>query len=45
MSFIQANDIDGLLSGINKKSFDYFLWEKFTTKPYVDSALVEKVNR
>ncbi|KAJ3020378.1 UNVERIFIED_CONTAM: hypothetical protein HDU68_010214 [Siphonaria sp. JEL0065] len=37
-SFVQQNDIVGLRSGITTGTTDAFLWERFTTKKYVDSG-------
>ncbi|KAJ3074525.1 hypothetical protein HDU98_011027 [Podochytrium sp. JEL0797] len=36
--FIQQNDISGLRAGIATGTTDAFLWERFTTKKYVDSG-------
>lgn len=38
LEFVVANNIDGLKNGVNNGSFDYFLWETFTTKPLVDNG-------
>ncbi|KAI9352689.1 hypothetical protein BDR26DRAFT_849695 [Obelidium mucronatum] len=37
-SFVQQNDIVGLRNGISEGTSDAFLWERFTTKKYVDSG-------
>ncbi|KAI8615351.1 hypothetical protein BC830DRAFT_1054984, partial [Chytriomyces sp. MP71] len=36
--FVQLNDIIGLRQGIASGEADAFLWERFTTKKYVDSG-------
>jgi len=35
--------LQDLLGGIKDKSTDAFLWETFTTKPYIDQNLVKKI--
>ncbi|ORY48238.1 hypothetical protein BCR33DRAFT_714637 [Rhizoclosmatium globosum] len=37
-TFVQQNDIVGLRQGITSSTTDAFLWERFTTKKYVDSG-------
>lgn len=44
LSFHVANNIHGLLEGIQRDSFDFFLWETFTTKPYFDRGDLHKVS-
>ncbi|TPX76431.1 hypothetical protein CcCBS67573_g02318 [Chytriomyces confervae] len=36
--FVQLHDIAGLRNGISSGQADAFLWERFTTKKYVDSG-------
>lgn len=36
IKFQTVNDIHGGVSALSNGTADYFLWEKFTTKPYVD---------
>ena len=39
IKFKTVNDIGGGISALSKGTADYFLWEKFTTKPYVDRKI------
>lgn len=43
LSFVVANNFDGLRKGLVNGDFDLFLWEHFTTKKYVDSGEIRKV--
>lgn len=36
LDFEVIKDLDGAIKGLSKGIADYFLWEKFTTKPLVD---------
>ena len=38
LSFKIIKDLDGAVEGLTNKTADYFLWEKFTTKPLVDNG-------
>ncbi len=38
LKFEVINDLNGALEGLPEGKGDYFLWEKFTTKPYVDNG-------
>lgn len=37
LEFTIANNFTGLRNGVNDDSFDAFLWEIFTTKPFIDN--------
>lgn len=39
IKFKTVNDIRGGVSALSKGTADYFLWEKFTTKPYIDKKI------
>ena len=39
IKFKTVNDIIGGVSALSKGTADYFLWEKFTTKPYLDNKI------
>lgn len=39
LSFVELKNLDGALKGLPDGAADYFLWEKFTTKPYVDQGI------
>ena len=38
LKFEVIKNLDGALEGLPKGIGDYFMWEKFTTKPYVDNG-------
>jgi sulfonate transport system substrate-binding protein len=38
LNFEVIKNLDGALVGLPKGIGDYFMWEKFTTKPYVDNG-------
>ncbi|MCH9660347.1 MAG: ABC transporter substrate-binding protein [Bacteroidetes bacterium] len=38
LDFEVIKNLDGALDGLPKGKGDYFMWEKFTTKPYVDNG-------
>jgi hypothetical protein len=42
-NFTVANNIEGLVQGIQNSDFDLFLWETFTTKPLFDNSVLRKV--
>ena len=41
--FEVIKNLDGAVAGLTKGNADYFLWEKFTTKPYVDQGLFRRI--
>jgi hypothetical protein len=41
--FVVVNNLDGALSSLSKKESDVFYWEKYTTKPYVDSGQLRRI--
>ncbi len=38
LEFVVINNLDGALDAFAKQEIDIFLWEKFTTKPFVDAG-------
>lgn len=38
LKFKEIQDLDGALEGLPKGNGDYFMWEKFMTKPHVDNG-------
>ena len=42
VSFVVANNLDGLKKGVQNGDFDAFLWETFTTKPLFDAGELMK---
>ena len=36
LQFEVVKDLDGAVESLSSKEADYFMWEKFTTKPLVD---------
>ncbi|MBZ0326604.1 MAG: ABC transporter substrate-binding protein [Altibacter sp.] len=43
LKFKVIKDLEGALESLPNGKGDYFLWEKFTTKPYVDEGLFRMV--
>lgn len=41
--FTVINNLDGALQSLNNLETDVFYWEKYTTKPYVDSGQIRRV--
>ena len=39
LQFEVIKDLDGAIEGLTNGAADYFLWEKFTTKPIVDNGI------
>tara|TARA_R110002051_G_scaffold56046_9_gene104052 strand:- start:51411 stop:52256 length:846 start_codon:yes stop_codon:yes gene_type:complete len=39
LKFSLVNNLDGAVEGLTTGSADYFMWERFTTKPLVDSGI------
>ena len=43
IKFKTVNDIIGGVNALSKGTADYFLWEKFTTKPYLDNKIFKSL--
>ena len=43
LDFTVIKNLEGALAGLPKGEGDYFMWEKFTTKPYVDQGILRLV--
>ena len=43
LKFQLVNDLNGGVKALGDKSADYFLWESFTTKPFVDQGIFRKI--
>ncbi|GGD93445.1 substrate-binding domain-containing protein [Planktosalinus lacus] len=43
LKFKVIENLDGALKGLPNGEGDYFMWEKFTTKPYVDKGIFRRV--
>jgi len=41
--FTIINNLDGALASLNNLETDVFYWEKYTTKPYVDSGQIRRI--
>lgn len=41
--FVVINNLEGALASLTAGKSDVFYWEKYTTKPYVDSGLLRRV--
>ncbi|WP_395061567.1 substrate-binding domain-containing protein [Flavobacterium sp.] len=44
LKFEIVNTIDGAVESLSKGTADYFMWEKFMTKPLVDKGIFRKVS-
>ena len=44
LDFEVIKNLDGALKGLNNGVGDYFMWEKFTTKPYVDKGIFRRID-
>ena len=38
-----VKDLDGAVESLSSKEADYFMWEKFTTKPLVDQKIFRRL--
>jgi len=43
LEFEVIDNLDGAISGLSEGKADYFLWEKFTTKPIVDNGIFNRI--
>ncbi len=43
LQFEVVGNLEGAVEGLTSKKADYFLWEKFTTKPLVDSGVFRRI--
>ncbi len=43
LKFKEIQDLDGALEGLPRGNGDYFMWEKFMTKPHVDNGIFRLV--
>jgi ABC-type nitrate/sulfonate/bicarbonate transport system substrate-binding protein len=43
LTFEIVNNIDGAVAALTNKSADYFMWERFMTKPLVDAGIFRKI--
>ncbi|WP_310381064.1 substrate-binding domain-containing protein [Flavobacterium sp.] len=43
LQFEIVNTIDGAVDALTNKTADYFMWERFMTKPFVDSGVFRKI--
>lgn len=43
LDFVEVGDLEGGIRAIEQKKADYFLWERFTTKPYVDQGVFRRI--
>jgi len=43
LNFEIVKDLDGAVKSLSSKTSDYFLWEKFTTKPFVDNHTFRRI--
>lgn len=43
LKFEVIKDLDGAIEGLTNDEVDYFMWEKFTTKPLVDNSTFRRI--
>mgnify|MGYP002630679091 FL=1 len=43
LQFEVVKDLDGAVESLSRKEADYFMWEKFTTKPLVDEKIFRRL--
>lgn len=44
LNFEVIKNLDGAVEGLTNGTADYFLWEKFTTKPIVDKGIFRRID-
>lgn len=44
LNFEIINDLDGAVEGLSNGDADYFMWEKFMTKPIVDDGVFRRIS-
>ncbi|WP_298535436.1 substrate-binding domain-containing protein [uncultured Algibacter sp.] len=44
LDFEVIKDLNGAIKGLTEGDADYFLWEKFTTKPLVDNGVFRRID-
>ncbi len=45
LKFKVVKNLDGAIEALSKGEVDYFMWEKFTTKPIVDDGVFRKIGK
>ena len=43
LDFEVVKNLEGAVKGLSNGKADYFLWEKFTTKPFVDNGIFRNI--
>lgn len=43
LEFEIVNNVDGAIEALSSGKADYFMWEKFTTKPFVDNGTFKRI--
>ncbi|ADV51077.1 hypothetical protein Celal_3830 [Cellulophaga algicola DSM 14237] len=44
LKFEVINNLDGAIEALTNKTADYFMWERFTTKPLVDRGVFRRID-
>ena len=44
LHFTVIENLDGAVEGLTNGNADYFMWEKFTTKPLVDDGIFKRIS-
>jgi ABC-type nitrate/sulfonate/bicarbonate transport system substrate-binding protein len=45
LKFEGVKNLDGAIKALSTGAVDYFMWEKFTTKPIVDDGIFRKIGK
>jgi len=45
LKFVVIQDLDGAVKALSNGEADYFMWEKFMTKPIVDSGVFRRIDK
>ena len=43
LEFLKVNTLDGAIEALTAANADFFMWERFTTQPYVDSGVFRRL--
>jgi len=44
LNFMVIKNLEGAIEGLTNEKADYFMWEKFTTKPLVDDGIFRRID-
>ena len=43
LNFLKVNTLEGAIEALTDEKADFFMWERFTTQPYVDSGIFRRL--